>query len=481
VRLRDQALSLGRALGKYSSCGVEQCADTLKRTRALPSFLLSSHHPLVQAGHEVIKTFRSSRHLMFKFLRNLFQRSAAVQAPSATVPLEQLEDWLTHARAPACASLVEQLAATRSRVDQLVVLAREKVQALQSAELMNPAIPDRAKDIMRGNREEYCRRVAHYLTAIALPSEAERLPLFFDQHQRDAEEFTRGILRPFQVLQEFFAHESKAITAILAEIEQQLVTLRAAYDQANLDAARALSADIQALLIKHRQLQGLEHECREFEQQQREAMQSIQALDAEEARLLKDPVRHQALQKIAGAQKLVSAHEQTIRDIFRNFEPALRKFHRMATRHVKRIERYLQDPVAALTEDLHLDILEAIADITRLITFDRLSLGDKKEHVLDALQFLTKEQLGTWMRDYGKLTKTEREARDALAGCEASRALERVQRLREETRRAAHLAGQRLAHARNDLEKMDLDALTRQLETRIQELTGTVVTITLPA
>ncbi len=416
---------------------------------------------------------------MFGFLKRLFSSApAATQPQTTTIALAELESWLRQTRAPVHERFVEQLAATRSRIDQCTSTVREKVQTLQAAELMNPDIPERAKHFMQGNREEYTRRVTHYLDHLQVPA-AEQLPSFFSQHQHDAEEFTRGILRPFQILQEFFALETKEITSFLAQIEQELIALKALHEQSRPNAAAALRTDIQSLIIRQQQLHGLEHERTELEKQHHEAEQSLRALNAEEERLLKDATRHSLLGKVTEAHQRVHAHEQKIRDLFANANPVLRKFHRMATRHVKLLERYLRDPVAMLIEDLHLDILEIIVDIQRLLSFDRLQLGEQKEFVLDALTHLNREYLGTWLREYGQLTKAEKDAQRALDQCAAATTLTRIQRLREDTRRNAQLAEQRLAHVRKDLEKIDLAELKTILEERLKEATGQTVLISL--
>jgi len=418
---------------------------------------------------------------MFRFLKELFGKTAPeTNTPdSAAVALGELEQWLKQARAPMNARLVEQLAATRSRIDQLAATIREKVSALQSAQLMNPDIPERAKDFMIGNREEYSRRVLQYLDKIPMPAAAEELNPFLVQHQHEAQEFTQGILRPFQILQEFFAHESKEITALLAEIEREIMSIKSLHEQAKPDVSNSLRADIQALIARHKQLKTLEAERAELEKQRNEAESSIKLLNSEEERLLKDPARQTALQKLNEAQQKVKEHEQAVRDIFHNFEPAMRKFYRMATRNVKLTERYLSDPVGTLVEDLRLDILEIIEDIKRLLKFDRLSLGDRRQYVLDALVHLTKEHLGTWMREYGQRAKAVKDAQRAIEECAASKTLERVQRLRDETRRNLQIADQRLTNIRKDMERIKLAELRIRLEAKIKDVTGATVGILL--
>ncbi len=417
---------------------------------------------------------------MLRFLKALFGYGAqAVKEGPVAVKLSDFESWLAGTQEPLKTKVSQQISSSKTRISQITAEIKEKVSALQSAQLLNPNIPDRAKDYMTGNREEYTRRVSQYLNETIIPDDASQLPLFLDKHTKDAAEFTKGILRPFQILQEFFANETKEITAMLAEIEREIETVRQAHAQASTKDYDLLKNEAGIIAARQKQLAGLMQEIAELEKHLNEAEKSVQMLNAEEERLLKDPARLEALKKTSEAREKVKAHEQKIREVFKNFDPALRKFHRMATRNVRLVEKYLRDPVATLTEDLHLEILEAVEDIKRLLRFDRLPLGDKKEYVLDAMAFLDKQNLGNWLREYGQLAKAEKDAYRAVENCDATRTLVRVQKLREETLRNAQLAGQRLARLKKDAEKINLEQMKTKLEANIKTVTGKDVTILL--
>ncbi len=417
---------------------------------------------------------------MFGFLRSLFGKSEKREQPpaSAAVHISELEDWLKQAGMPAKTRFVQDLAAAKGRIDQLAAIAREKIQGLTAANLMNPDIPERAKDFMQGNREEYSRRVLRYLDTLALPATAEELPAFLEQHRQEAEEFTHGIMRPFHILQEFFSRETKDITALLADIEYELQKLPALRASAKIDEHNSLCAEIQTAIAKQTQAQGLKKQLSDLESQRAETERTITLLQAEQARLLNDPMRTAASQKLDQERLRVRAHEQQIRDLFAKFEPGLRTLRRMATRNLKLIDAYLRDPVAALVQDLHFDFIEVLAEMQRLLSFDRIPLGDKRDRVISAMNTITKESLGTWMREYGQLTKAEKEARLAMENCEASRTLQRIQRMQDEHKRTTQLIDQRIAYARKDIERIDLEKLKTKLEAGLKELTAANVTIT---
>jgi hypothetical protein len=418
---------------------------------------------------------------MFGFLKRLFGSGAQpVKAPeTVVVKLADLESWLLSIRAPIQEQVKSQLSSSREKITQLSSLAREKVNALQSAQLLNPNIPDRAKDYMTGNREEYSRRVLSYLDRLSLPENTDSLSSFFEQHANDAKEFTQGILRPFQILQEFFSNESKEITSILADAEKEIHALIELHSKEKQESYVQIHTEIDTLKARQSQLAGLNKEKSELEKQKFDSEKSISALDSEETRLLNETERQELLKKVSEAQQKTKVHEQKIRDVFNNFDPALRKFHRMATRNVKLMEHYLRDPVGTLIEDLHLDIIEAVADIRRLLDFDRIALGDKKEYVLDAMNLLTKQYLGTWLREYGQLTKAEKDAQTAVEECTASKTLARIQKLRDDTKRNKQLTEQRLANVTKDIEKINLNAIKAKLEEIIKGATGRTVQIIL--
>ena len=417
---------------------------------------------------------------MLGFLKRLFGGTTeAPEAPkTATVTLYELEGWLKRAQAPTRTRFVEQLAATKSQIGEKSSIVREKLESLQSAQLMNPDIPDRAKDFMIGNREEYTRRVIKYLDKLNIPDDAESLSSFLSEHQNDAEEFTKGIMRPFQILQEFFALETKEITGILAQMEQDFISLHTLQKESKVTSDESVNDDIRLFMARQQQLKDLETDRAELEKQIKEAVQAIKSMNVEEERLLKDPARVEAIQNVGEAQARVRAHEQKIRDLFSKFEPGLRKFHRMAVRHVKITEQYLRDPVAALIQDLHLEIIEVIEDIKRLVQFQRLPVGDKKAQVLDAIQYMNKEYLGNWMREYGQLAKIEKEAQQMLEQGQAAQTLSKIEKLRTETRRNTQLNEQKYLKAKKDLERINLEELKAKLEQKTSEISGITVTVT---
>ncbi|MEM4246766.1 MAG: hypothetical protein QXF14_00370 [Candidatus Woesearchaeota archaeon] len=417
---------------------------------------------------------------MFGFLKKLFGIGAQpVPEGPVIVKLADLENWLSGLQAPLKAKIAEQLSTSKNRISQITSAINEKINALQKAQLMNPNIPDRAKDYMTGNREEYARRVQQYLNEIIIPDNADQLASFLEKHSKDAEEFTKGILRPFQILQEFFSNETKEITSMTADIEREIETLKTAHLQANIEAYVALLADAESLVTKQTLLAGLQKQKTDLEKQKQEAENSIKALNAEEKRLLKDAEREKLQQAISEIQAKLRNHEQKIKDIFNNFEPALRKFHKMATRNVKLVGHYLRDPVGSLIEDLHLDILDIVADIERLLKFDRLPVGDKMEYVLDAMTFLNREHLGKWLAEYGRLSKAERHAQNALDECHASKTLARIQKLGDDTRRNITIIEEKIAQTNKDIARINLSEQKAKLEEKIKEVTGKQVTILL--
>ncbi len=383
---------------------------------------------------------------MLKFLKALFGKTSAqpvVEGP-VSVKLTDYQSWLSGLQEPARQQVSSQITASKQKINQLSATIKEKITALQSSQLMNPDIPDRAKDFMTGNRDEYTRRVQQYLDKLILPENPEALQSFIKQHTYDAEEFTKGILRPFQILQEFFSHETKEITLMIADIEREIEALKTTKEQNNPEAYTELLTQAELLASRQRQLSGLENDKKELEKQNN-----------------------------------LRTHEQKARDIFNNFEPALRKFYRMATRNVKLVEHYLRDPVGSLIEDLHLEILEAVTDIERLLKFDRIPLGDKKEYVLDAMSMLNKQFLGNWLREYAQLAKTEKDAQKAFDECHASKMLIKIQKLREDTKRNNTITEQKLVQLRKDIARINLNELKTKLEEKTNNTTGKTVTILL--
>ena len=109
---------------------------------------------------------------MLGIIKNLFKKT------QETVKEEDIDTWLDHKVSTLKKRLMEQLRLTNGRIKTSIEETKQKLEALEEAGLLNPDVPERAKHFMRGNKDEYTRRINNFLQSISEPTEIEQFEDF---------------------------------------------------------------------------------------------------------------------------------------------------------------------------------------------------------------------------------------------------------------------------------------------------------------
>jgi len=89
------------------------------------------------------------------------------------IKLEELEPWIDSWSKKAFEDANLKLVSIRQRITEEKNKLLESIQNLEKAELKNPNIPERAKQIMEGNRKTYILKLNSLLEEINLPEKLD--------------------------------------------------------------------------------------------------------------------------------------------------------------------------------------------------------------------------------------------------------------------------------------------------------------------
>lgn len=345
---------------------------------------------------------------MFSFLKKLVKKQDG-SAVTEDVPVEQLEPWLA-------SKIASQRAEAQPHFDATIPLLREQlgaiasgVAALQNAALMNPNIPERAKQVMEGNREAFIRGIEQFAHNVKLPTTLDDVPAFHQSFRESLQATLLSLNRPFQVLQEFFAHEAKEILNKVHELEQHVLSL--GRHQASLDGLHALGRAIDTLVVaKLRKQQAGEKlklaisDKTHCEREIIQAQSRISALESgPEHQLLMDLKRN--ISQNTEAMKQLRA---TMTEHFSALEPALKKYEHVTLHNQQLIRDYLANPIETLARDRGFVILQVIRSMRKEIEADKIDLKDrKKEKVLETMNVFAPELLSSFLKNYGALKQKQ--------------------------------------------------------------------------
>ncbi|HLF54626.1 MAG TPA: hypothetical protein VI612_02815 [Candidatus Nanoarchaeia archaeon] len=275
---------------------------------------------------------------------------------------------------------------------QLLQKARDAVNALIQAELLNPNIPERAKHYMKGNRAHTVKLTTRLIDDLKIPKTQEDFKTLSQQFQQ----YAQNTVRSAAILSEFFGQEVKAIRNELAEIEKRIHDTNQGTD----------IAEIQSQIVK---IENIVQENDAKEKQKKELNSQISELKQKQENLQKQKEQHLSSQEyskikeeLVAASKERQQAEQAIADLFRPLTSAFKKYAHLI--HDKTMESYAENPLQALVNDYELRILKHTPEIKEKLAEFKL---EKEEKAKESIQLMTKTHLSALIHAYANAKKKE--------------------------------------------------------------------------
>lgn len=356
--------------------------------------------------------------------------------------------------------------------------ADESIRKLEAAELQNPNVPPKALHFMEGNRASYIKKarlIVHGKLA-ELPEDRERLAAFCEDFQEEINAFLKGTQKSYQILQEFFAHESGQLAHDIRGFEKAVA-----------DIKKALwHSDIEML----EELLGLISEIRALKKRRKEQAKEILTIEAgisgKAERLGKVARALDAIQlssefaglkelkkKVIGENESARKLEYEVTHCFSVIEKALKKYSRIALERQELIEGYIADPVKAFLNDRRLGILDVLASLRINVEKDSLNLERKKQEK-------TLKAIGKMNRDFFERVRKGIEMHSTEAGRLAEKiavdptntAFLRLMREKDGLEREIAADKENLAAAKKNLEPDNAGSLSSRLQEKFRKAFG---------
>ena len=413
---------------------------------------------------------------MLDFLRKFFRKKQ--EFASEDVELDNLAAWLDENTRQNIDSLNEELGRVSQSISEGLAQARENVEVLNNAKLLNPDIPERAKHFMQGNRDAFSKKINLFLDSVHVPSSVDDFPVFYSGVQDELKELMQGTARPLQILQEFFAHESGKVMASVGNIEKEINLFRNAFDNAGLDILDDTRKRIFDLQTKVRLKDALEKDLEAQQKELEEIEKDILQLKSDVELLQKDRDFNLLKDTLKGVQARIEEARERIMGPFSVINPALRKYEYISYRHRFLVQKYIESPLDALMQDLHLGIVKALRDMELAVMNNRLDLKDKKkDKTLEVLKLLSREYLGNFLAEYGQIKHEQDKLMKEIES------LEVVVLMKEKKERIQKLENNRIDVERKidlfskEISKADIKELEDKLVENLKKITKTVVKI----
>jgi len=413
---------------------------------------------------------------MLNWFKRIFTKKQPVE--ELTLDFHTIPDWIASQKTVKHAELQPHLDDFKQRLAEKQTELRTHIEALRTARLMNQDIPERAKQLADGNRDEFTRRATSLADSIPIPETLDALPTLFTTVTNAIRDFVEGTVRPLHVLNEFHANEAKALANDVADIERLTTTLHELHTGTAVTLSDTLLAEHHHItkLTTHRDT--LSREITQARTTHAAIQEQITTLRTRITDLEHGPLYAEFLQlktRIQDIQNEKRRIRQSILDWFGPMNSVLLVYE-SDKHHAPIAKRYLTDPAGALLEDASLRILTLLRDAAQKLAAGHLDVKDKKrEKVTEHLANLT--TLQTFQIDYRK-TGTEED--NLIARLRTMPVTQQLVTLRKQIHDAEqNLPSTERAFADREKKLPDVRAAIETYQAKLAIYAGTPVTIRL--
>lgn len=385
------------------------------------------------------------------------------------IKFENLSDWLESHQNEILSPLKNELENIQTKVEEEKNLLRENLKILESAQLINPDIPEKVKQIMEGNRQTYIQKLNLLLDKIIFPEQTEKVSQFAQFLDKELSGFDKAVAKNHLIMEEFFGKKASVISVNVQTLDKLVKDAKAIIENSEikkLDELKNKFGEMQNRLKRkeeNKRRLKLEKENVEVEEKiLKEREKKLKALQEENAykEISGDMNKKESLET-----ELINLRQKQSH-FFSEIEPALKKYHKNSEN--KLAFSYLEAPLETLVQDSDLEILNIFAGIKESVSQGSLELKDKKkDKILRELENADKEYFQDFQSKHSELTN---KIKEILSQMENSKVFRDVKELKEKLEQdKMKLAENKVAidKMEKEIEEADVNLLKTEFENQI--------------
>jgi len=344
---------------------------------------------------------------MLDFVRKLFKKKGADREE---ISFDNIEQWFNEKSGAYYNEFNRIREGINNRINESIRIIKESIEKLKTAQLQNPNISIREKQFMEGNREAYINRTRLFIE-IKLPEKIEEIDDFYSSFEAQVNSFKKSTMKPYQILQHFFAHETNKILYSVKKIEKLAKELKDLTENEKISRISNINKKISNIKTKKRLKEELEKEISEKNNDEKNLKEEIKNDEKNITELRKSREFVNYKNKADDLKKIKEKLKEKENDILNEFsvlEKAMKKYARISFEDDALINKYIGNPVNALVNDNELRIIIIFENLKKNIDEDKIELKDKKKaKSLKTIDNLNKDFFENFLSDYNKLIETK--------------------------------------------------------------------------
>lgn len=410
---------------------------------------------------------------MLDFLKKIFKREEKEREKLA-ISIEDIESWFDKKVMGIHEDIAHSLHDYTERISSEIGRTADNMNTLRFAKLHNPDITVREKQFMEGNREAYIKRVELFLKGLPFEKkDFKALKEACSSFSKELESLGKSTFKAYQVLQHFFANESKNIAINIKNIESIFKDLKWFLDKSDLEGVEEIKEDIAHL----KSSAAKRHSLEDGSAKKSESLEMLRKDKSEAEKKLEELRRSrefkelkELLNKKNGIAKEIAEHKDKLLQPFSALEYPLRKYVRMVLEDEELLKGYINNPFDALLADDEFRILKIVEGLRKNVQNRSIELKDKKkEKALEAIDGLDDAFFSGFIQKYNSLEGRLREIDDKIAKNKAKEKEDGIYAQLGSINDEMAKISSEIEDLKKSIEKIDISGLKESLEKKIKE------------
>jgi hypothetical protein len=354
---------------------------------------------------------------MLKYLKNLFGKEKEPQ--TVIVSEAELKGFLIEEKKIKAKALTKHSDECINAITEVIAQTKVLLLGLESAELHNKKITGQEMNFMVGNRKTYIKNTRDFLDRIEkimafdLPEEISDA---ISSAKKQVDILSKNNIRPYSVMQHFFANESRIIGNKIKDIIIQYELLEKYFTDSGITQIDDVLRLVEEKEEKDNARKKLEDEINAKKEQITENISSLKKARAQ-LKKLEDSSDFSDFKRICLEKERIAAElkhlENELLAAFDPIDSALKKYSRVALDN-EIIESIIRSPVAAVSMESR-KIVPMLVKLYEAVSKETIELKDrKKDRVLSAINKLSQEYFDSFIKKHEALKKEKHETEEKL-------------------------------------------------------------------
>lgn len=348
---------------------------------------------------------------ILNFLKNILTSTGSQaetkkpeQPKNGQIAIADLETWFSKKEIEFCKGIEQTFQECKAKLPEEIKRCGQALATLRSAKPRYSQLYEQSKELAEGNRAAFIIAVENLLRETKIPDSLEIIPDFVQGFDYSMTTFTTNSNRAFIISKEFFTDNTLAVWNSLQEIDKLANQLKIKLRENKIEELWAIKKQIAELFRKFQKSKELGTELKEVETKLTDINSQIELLKKNYEELLKSQEFQQKQNletELTQIQGRIKAQENEVYGLFAELDTPLRKLAYSNSASKKLIEKYVRDPISAISGDSDFKFREILIKLKNAMDAGEVGLKDKKRSsALQAINKLTREYLCGWLESH---------------------------------------------------------------------------------